>query len=188
MEGIQGCRNIFQIPSYFGYILRSSVLEGIGLASDKNYSIANEHPYVARRLLTDDSPRPAVRSSSSSTARAVPRRSSACDALQPANAFGNYSVMTVKDEKQVVDADGAEGTATNPRLSKGAKEAPACLRAGGPVQDIVLREMARYAGAAAAELASSAASGPASVVVSLAEAQQAAAAPWAPRDRPCRPR
>ena len=85
--------------------------------------------------------------------------------------------MTVKDEKQAVDADGTEGTATNPRLSKGAKEA---LRlafdpAGGPVQDIVLREMARYAGAAAAELASSAASGPASVVVSLAEAQQAAA-------------
>ena len=39
----------------------------------------------------------------------------------------------------------------------------------------MLREMARYAGAAAAELASSAASGPASVVVSLAEAQQAAA-------------
>ena len=59
LEGIQErYGNIFQIPSYFGYILRSfSVLEGIGLASDKNYSIANEcYPYVARRLLTDDSP------------------------------------------------------------------------------------------------------------------------------------
>ena len=181
LEGIQErYGNIFQIPSYFGYILRSfSVLEGIGLASDKNYSIANEcYPYVARRLLTDDSPetRRALEQllygKSGPSAQLSVRR-----VKQLANAFGNYSVMTVKDEKQAVDADGTEGTATNPRLSKGAKEA---LRlafdpAGGPVQDIVLREMARYAGAAAAELASSAASGPASVVVSLAEAQQAAA-------------
>ena len=52
LEGIQEkYGNIFQIPSYFGYILRSfSVLEGIGLASDKDYSTANEcYPYVARR-------------------------------------------------------------------------------------------------------------------------------------------
>lgn len=50
--------NVFTIPAYFGYILRAfSVLEGIGLASDPNYSIANEcYPFVARRLLTDPSP------------------------------------------------------------------------------------------------------------------------------------
>ncbi|ABO97192.1 predicted protein, partial [Ostreococcus lucimarinus CCE9901] len=59
LEGVQEkYGNIFQIPAYFGYILRAfSVLEGIGLSSDKNYSIANEcYPYVARRLLTDKSP------------------------------------------------------------------------------------------------------------------------------------
>ena len=181
LEGIQErYGNIFQIPSYFGYILRSfSVLEGIGLASDKNYSIANEcYPYVARRLLTDDSPetRRALEQllygKSGPSAQLSVRR-----VKQLADAFGNYSVMTVKDEKRPVDADGTDRAAKNPKLSKGAKEA---LRlafdpAGGPVQDIVLREMARYAGAAAAELASSAASGPASIVVSLAEAQQAAA-------------
>lgn len=45
--------NILQIPTYFAYILRSfSVLEGIGLSADPQYSIANAcYPYVARRCV-----------------------------------------------------------------------------------------------------------------------------------------
>lgn len=48
--------NLFQIPPYFAYIAKSfSVLEGIGLSNDPNYSIINEClPYVSQRLLTDD--------------------------------------------------------------------------------------------------------------------------------------
>lgn len=48
--------NLFQIPPYFAYIAKSfSVLEGIGLTNDPNYSIINEClPYVSQRLLTDD--------------------------------------------------------------------------------------------------------------------------------------
>ena len=49
--------NIFQIPPYFAYIAKSfSVLEGIGLSNDAQYSIINEClPYVSNRLLTDKS-------------------------------------------------------------------------------------------------------------------------------------
>lgn len=51
--------NLFQIPPYFAYIAKSfSVLEGIGLSNDPNYSIINEClPYVSKRLLTDRSER-----------------------------------------------------------------------------------------------------------------------------------
>jgi len=51
--------NLFQIPPYFAYIAKSfSVLEGIGLSNDSNYSIINEClPYVSKRLLTDSSER-----------------------------------------------------------------------------------------------------------------------------------
>jgi hypothetical protein len=47
--------NLFRIPPYFAYIAKSfSVLEGIGLSNDPQYSIINEClPYVSNRLLTD---------------------------------------------------------------------------------------------------------------------------------------
>jgi len=47
--------NLFQVPPYFAYIAKSfSVLEGIGLSNDEQYSIVNEClPYVSKRLLTD---------------------------------------------------------------------------------------------------------------------------------------
>ncbi|GAQ81957.1 Putative protein kinase superfamily protein [Klebsormidium nitens] len=49
----------FVIPPYFALILRAfGVLEGIGLAADPDYAIVEEcYPYLAKRLLTDDSPR-----------------------------------------------------------------------------------------------------------------------------------
>jgi len=51
--------NLFKIPPYFAYIAKSfSVLEGIGLTNDEQYSIINEClPYVSKRLLTDKSER-----------------------------------------------------------------------------------------------------------------------------------
>ena len=49
----------FTIPPYFALILRSfSVIEGIALKVDPDYAIVQEcFPYLARRLLMDDSPR-----------------------------------------------------------------------------------------------------------------------------------
>jgi len=51
--------NYFQVPSYFVYTSRAfSTLEGIGLACDEDYAILSEcYPYLAKRLLSDDSPR-----------------------------------------------------------------------------------------------------------------------------------
>lgn len=49
----------FQIPPYFALIIRAiSVLEGIALVGNPNFAIIDEaYPYIARRLMTDDSPR-----------------------------------------------------------------------------------------------------------------------------------
>jgi aarF domain-containing kinase len=48
----------FQIPPYYTLFVRSlTILEGIALASDPNYKVLGAaYPWVARRLLTDDSP------------------------------------------------------------------------------------------------------------------------------------
>ncbi|EFJ15382.1 hypothetical protein SELMODRAFT_118439 [Selaginella moellendorffii] len=47
------------VPSYFSLIIRAfSLLEGIGLEFDPDYTITKEcYPYVAKRLVTDDSSR-----------------------------------------------------------------------------------------------------------------------------------
>ena len=51
--------NVFAIPDYFVYMSRAfSTLEGIGLSADPDYAILGEcFPYLARRLISDDSPR-----------------------------------------------------------------------------------------------------------------------------------
>jgi len=52
-------RDAFKIPEWFLYTSRAFLtLEGIGLQADANYSIIQScFPYIARRLLGDDSPR-----------------------------------------------------------------------------------------------------------------------------------
>jgi len=49
----------FQIPPYFALVIRAiSVLEGIALVGNPEFAIIDEaYPYIARRLMTDDSPR-----------------------------------------------------------------------------------------------------------------------------------
>jgi len=49
----------FRIPPYFALIIRAiGVLEGIALVGDPDFAIVDEaYPYIAGRLLTDDSPR-----------------------------------------------------------------------------------------------------------------------------------
>ena len=48
----------FRIPPYYTLLVRSlTILEGIALASDPNYKVLGAaYPWVARRLLTDESP------------------------------------------------------------------------------------------------------------------------------------
>ena len=52
-------RELFKLPPYVLYVSRAfSTLEGIGLSVDPDYSILQEcYPYLAKRLITDDSPR-----------------------------------------------------------------------------------------------------------------------------------
>ncbi|KAJ4783116.1 Protein kinase superfamily protein [Rhynchospora pubera] len=49
----------FRIPPYFALIIRAiGVLEGIALVGDPDFAIVDEaYPYIAQRLLTDESPR-----------------------------------------------------------------------------------------------------------------------------------
>jgi len=49
----------FRIPPYFALVIRAiSVLEGIALVGNPQFAIIDEaYPYIARRLMTDDSPR-----------------------------------------------------------------------------------------------------------------------------------
>jgi len=52
-------RQLFKLPPYVLYVSRAfSTLEGIGLSINEDYSILQEcYPYLASRLLKDDSPR-----------------------------------------------------------------------------------------------------------------------------------
>lgn len=52
-------RELFSLPPFVLYVSRAfSTLEGIGLSIDEDYSILQEcYPYLAKRLLTDNSPR-----------------------------------------------------------------------------------------------------------------------------------
>lgn len=171
LEGVQEkYGNIFQIPAYFGYILRAfSVLEGIGLSCDKNYSIANEcYPYVARRLLTDKSPetRKALeqllygKESGEHAVLSVKR------VRQLSNAFGNYTSITKGGEKSAPAAE-----ESGKKISNSTREALklAFDPSGGPIQDIALRELGRYAGALVSMTASSAIAGPFTAVESVAQ-------------------
>merc|ERR1719182_849539 len=49
----------FRIPPYFALVIRAiSVLEGIALVGNPDFAIVDEaYPYIAKRLLTDESPR-----------------------------------------------------------------------------------------------------------------------------------
>ena len=171
LEGVQEkYGNIFQIPAYFGYILRAfSVLEGIGLSCDKNYSIANEcYPYVARRLLTNKSPetRKALeqllygKESGEHAVLSVKR------VRQLSNAFGNYTSITKGGEKSAPAAE-----ESGKKISNSTREALklAFDPSGGPIQDIALRELGRYAGALVSTTASSAIAGPFTAVESVAQ-------------------
>jgi len=169
LEGVQEkYGNIFQIPSYFGYILRSfSVLEGIGLASDPDYSIANEcYPYVARRLLTDNSPtsRRALEQMLYGKEGSKSGRLSVKRVKQLSNAFRSYSSITENEKSSEPETNAAEKKedVTTSALPKGAKQVLelALSPEGGPAQDIALREFGRILVASAAGSVSSVFSAP----------------------------
>ena len=182
LEGVQEkYGNIFQIPAYFGYILRAfSVLEGIGLSCDKNYSIANEcYPYIARRLLTDKSPetRRALEQLLYGKEDGEHATLSVNRVRQLSKAFGSYTSITAAraGAPKVEKPDEEHGQ--KKKISNSAKEALklAFDPSGGPIQDIALRELVRYAGAFVSSAASSTIAAPFNAVESVAQSFSPAA-------------
>ena len=142
--------NILQIPTYFAYILRCfSVLEGVGLAAAPGFSIAQScYPYVAQRLLSDRSPQAEAALESilygpaGKEGHLDPRR-----VRQLALAFRAYSTTT-SAPAHAADAASPPSSALGP----GAREALrlALQPQGGPLQTVLLREVARSVGSWAA--------------------------------------
>lgn len=149
--------NLFQIPTYFALILRSfSILEGIGLSTDPDYSIAQEcYPYVARRLLTDRSPRARDALESLVYGPDGGRRLDTKRVRQLSDAFLKYA-PTATLAAGASDSGRAPSEALDgnrPILGEGAREAlrVALAPEGGPLQDIALREAVRLGDATARE-------------------------------------
>lgn len=127
-------RDIFKLPTYMLYVVRAfSTLEGIGLSIDPNYSIMQEcYPYLAKRLMTDDSPR-----SRAALRNMIYRdgRLSTDKLIEFSDGFTSYTASTAH-----VDRDGA-----------GAKRAQEALTdlildsEGNMMQDLLLEGAAKMA-------------------------------------------
>ena len=165
--------NFFQIPPYFAYILRAfSVLEGIALINDPDYSILNEClPYISQRVLTDTSPRSmrALASFVYDAPAAEPAAAAAAAAAGQAEggASGGTAHAAHAARAPVLDAprlaklaDGFTSfSASAGGLSLDAEEQLERLagqvvdlvlsREGSPLQDLLLDEAARLADASA---------------------------------------
>jgi len=92
--------SIFRVPPYFFYIARAFVvLEGIGLQNNKAYSIVSEcMPYVAKRLLSDRSPRiaSALERFVYGSNKNLPDRTVSIDKVENlTSGFSNYRTATV---------------------------------------------------------------------------------------------
>ena len=85
---------------------------------------------------------------------------------QLSNAFGNYTSITKGGEKSAPAAE-----ESGKKISNSTREALklAFDPSGGPIQDIALRELGRYAGALVSTTASSAIAGPFTAVESVAQ-------------------
>jgi predicted unusual protein kinase regulating ubiquinone biosynthesis (AarF/ABC1/UbiB family) len=142
--------NIFQIPPYFLYILRAfTVLEGIGLQNDPDYSIVDAClPYITRRLVTDPSPRSraALRSFvSSAAASGGARQIDARRAQQLVGGLSTYASATLGvNASGTSDEEDAISIATKLLLDE----------RGNPLQSLLIDETARLADAVARDLAS----------------------------------
>ena len=128
-------RKLFQLPPYVLYVSRAfSTLEGIGLSINEDYSILQEcYPYLASRLLKDDSPRAksALRamlfgaSSSGSTINAE----KFIEMSQNFESFESFSLSTDSNEGRNKAADAFNNILLSPE--------------GNYVQDLLLEEAAK---------------------------------------------
>jgi len=167
-NGIQGLSdrygNIFRVPPYFFYIARTFVvLEGIGLSNDPNYSVISEClPYVSQRMLSDKDPgiARALRSFVYGAQKDSPTR--LLDPERIENLTRGMSSYTSATSGLNVQQNPAKEVARlTDQLSEmllrdieeagleGSSSSTSPTRRPTPLQDLVLDEVAKVAGAAA---------------------------------------
>lgn len=155
-------KDLFSLPPYMLYVSRAlCTLEGIGLKINPDYSILQEcFPYIARRLMTDDSPR-------------------AKNALR-AMLVGGGSVLSPEKLKEVAEGFSSYTafTASTDVEGDGQKQAQLALAKlllspdGNVVQDILVEGTAKAADAVAREqLQKVAMSRPGRMIKSIAKTQ-----------------
>lgn len=134
-------REIFKLPTYLLYVFRAfSVLEGIGLSIDDNYSILQEcYPYLAKRLMTDNSPR---------SREALRNMLVSSDGLLATNkliefsdGFANYTASTVDSDRDGAGMRMAQNALTELILdSDGNLMQDILLETAANVTDALVRE------------------------------------------------
>jgi len=165
LEGVQAkYGNVFTIPSYFFYILRAfSVLEGIGLAADPEYSIANEcYPFVAALLLSggDTAAGGATRDALAQLLYGPGGPEAGLDSERVrdlASSFASYSdaIGPAASRARVGATEAAAVTAGSGATDEVPPAVKAALRLaldprGGPLQEVAVRELSRGFAAVAA--------------------------------------
>lgn len=155
-------KGLFSLPPYMLYVSRALLtLEGIGLNIDPNYSVLQEcFPYIARRLMTDNSPR-------------------AKNALR-SMLVGSGSVLSPEKLKEVADGFSSYTafTSSTDAVGDGQKEAQLALAKlllspeGNVVQDILVEGTAKAADAVARDqMQRIVMSRPGRIIKSLAKSQ-----------------
>jgi len=111
----------FRIPPYFALIIRAiGVLEGIALVGDPDFAIVDEaYPYIAGRLLTDDSPRlrEALR-------YMVYGRGESFDAERLVDLLSAFETFASDSQTGRGDMDGVDGEAVGRNLAATRPSAP----------------------------------------------------------------
>ncbi|KAG2502091.1 hypothetical protein HYH03_000583 [Edaphochlamys debaryana] len=139
-----------QIPAFFALILRAfSVIEGIALRVDPDYAIVAEcFPYLAHRLLSDDSPR--MRAVLKDVLYGTKNRIDVDRLLRVADGLSNFTTDGLAPEQGTATAAAAAGGTASGRAASGGSASTSGRELAAPRQPgtgLVLASSARRGGA-----------------------------------------
>lgn len=130
-------RELFRLPPYVLYVTRAfSTLEGIGLSVNSDYSLLQEsYPYLARRLMTDESPRGKEALKTMLFGGSKGTGISLDKLVEMTDGFSNYTASTTAVDQQGLGASQAQSDLVDIILSPD----------GNQVQDVLLEGVASAA-------------------------------------------
>eukprot|EP01038_Epipyxis_sp_PR26KG_P003981 gene3981-5703_t len=133
-------REIFKFPPYMLYVTRAfATLEGIGLSINEDYSILKEcYPYLAKRLMSDDSPRSrlAMRNMLLSNGVLSPKK-----LIEMTDGFTSYTASTVDSDQDGEGMKMAQDAITELIMDKeGNMMQDLLLESAANVTDSLIRE------------------------------------------------